>query len=177
MRNKKGQFQKGDNQCLKHGHAIKGHESPEYGIWIGIKQRCYNSNISRYDRYGGRGIKVCERWLASYEAFYQDMGRRPSIKHSIERLDNDLDYTPENCAWKTKKEQANNRSSNIVIELWGEKKNISEWYSITGIQRATLQKRYHAGWKSKDILITPVGTTNKRYKYFEIKHSFGIVNA
>lgn len=81
----------------------------EYNIWTSMKQRCHNPNFRFYANYGGRGISVCERWRESFEAFYADMGPRPSKKHTIDRIDNDGGYEPGNCAWSTYKEQAQNK--------------------------------------------------------------------
>lgn len=80
-----------------------------YVSWCGMKQRCTNSNTKAWDYYGGRGITVCARWLNSFAAFVEDMGERPSHAHSLERLDNDGNYEPANCAWRTMAEQAQNR--------------------------------------------------------------------
>ena len=93
---------------LKHGDYIGSKPTCEWKSWDSLKQRCTNSNNKDYHNYGGRGIKVCKSWLNSYKLFLQDMGRKPSIKHSIDRINNDGNYEPSNCRWSTMKEQSNN---------------------------------------------------------------------
>ena len=83
--------------------------NPEYRAWCNMIQRCTNESYPRYDRYGGRGITVCEEWLASYNAFFRDVGPRPSKLHSLDRVKNDLGYFPGNVRWATKSEQMVNR--------------------------------------------------------------------
>lgn len=90
-----------------HGESIK--ETSEYRTWKGMLNRCRNPKCERYPRYGGRGIKVCVRWQKSYENFLLDMGRKPSNKYSIDRINNDGNYEPGNCRWATIDVQANNK--------------------------------------------------------------------
>lgn len=98
------------------------HKSSEYGSWDAMKGRCTNKNKSDYSYYGGRGITVCEKWMNSFEAFYEDMGPKPSKKHSIDRIDNDRNYEPGNCKWSTPEEQARNRRVlNKFVRIKGRK--------------------------------------------------------
>lgn len=129
---------------------------PEYRTWIGIKVRCYNPKNAFYKNYGGRGIRVCERWLSSVENFVQDMGKRPSSKHSIERLDVNGNYEPSNCIWATQDKQSNNRRSSVFVEFKGEKLTISQWSNKLNIKRGTIVGRLLSGWSIERALTTPV---------------------
>lgn len=125
----------------KHG----GVGSPEYVSYHGMRQRCEYQKNKRYARYGGRGIKVCERWVVSFANFLADMGSRPSPAHSIERLDVDKDYEPGNCVWATKEEQANNRSNNNRIEINGRIQNLTQWARESGVHRTVIYRRIQRG--------------------------------
>lgn len=129
--------------------------TPEYRIWQDILRRCRNPNRGDYHHYGGRGIEVCSRWQ-EFTNFYNDMGKRPSSKHTIDRIDNDGDYTPENCTWSTMKEQSNNRSSNVLLTFNGETLNVTQWAEKTGIYVWTLRSRIQLGWTAERALTEPV---------------------
>lgn len=98
------EWMRGNKSARKHGYS----GTRLYKVWVMMKQRCYNPKNFKYPIYGGRGIKVCDRWLNSFEAFLEDMGERPEGLQ-VDRIDNDGDYEPGNCRWSTAKEQANNR--------------------------------------------------------------------
>lgn len=120
---------------LKHG---KSHTSI-HGIWGQMKQRCLNVNDKQYQHYGGRGIGVCDRWL-KFENFYEDMGERPNGL-TLERIDNDGDYCPENCRWATYLEQQKNRSNSLFVSINGVKVSFTELAMTFNIHRSTLYGR------------------------------------
>jgi hypothetical protein len=127
-----------------------------YRLMSNMKTRCYNPNNEAYHRYGGRGIKICDRWLASFWNFVADMGPRPEGA-TIDRIDNDGDYTPENCRWATRKENANNTSTNRFITHNGETKTLAEWAELCGISQGTLKHRLDvAGYTMEQALSTPL---------------------
>jgi hypothetical protein len=116
-----------------------------------MKFRVTGENFDFSHRYKGRGIKVCERWQNSFMAFYSDMGDCPEGM-SLDRIDNDGDYTPENCRWATAPTQNNNRSSNRIITFNGESKTIAEWARVSGIDPRTIWKRLYRGWAVEDAI-------------------------
>lgn len=120
--------------------------SAEYRIWTHIKTRCLNPKSKFFARYGGRGIRMCDAWANSFEAFYRDMGKRPSPKHSIDRIDNDGDYESSNCRWATQAVQSSNRSTVKMIEHGGIKDTIAGWSRMTGIPYLKLRRRLVDGW-------------------------------
>jgi len=139
--------------CTTHGMS----NTPEFSTWRNIKKRCYCVNNISYKNYGGRGIKVCEEWLHSFETFYKDMGKRPSNKHSIERIDNMDDYTPENCLWATHKEQGNNRRDNVIITFQNKTQTMTQWAEEIGISKETLWNRINnLSWSIEKSLTEPL---------------------
>ncbi len=133
---------------IKHGMYL----SPEFSCWQSMKHRCSNHNNASYAAYGGRGISVCARWENSFESFYEDMGPRPSSKHSIERIDNDSGYEPKNCRWATKSEQASNRRNTRHFAYNGKSLTIAQWAKQTGVPDATTRSRISRGWTAKEVL-------------------------
>lgn len=119
----------------------------EYRTWRNVKSRCRRPGDSRYHRYGGRGIQMCDRWADSYVNFLSDMGRAPSKNHSIERIDNDGDYEPSNCKWATNEEQNKNKKSTIVVEYKGIKKTLADHCRDLNLKYSTMWMRiFSYGW-------------------------------
>lgn len=141
---------------ITHGHAKSTHAacSLEYSTWTRITQRCNNLHNHKYKNYGGRGIKVCQRWQ-TFENFFADMGKKPSPQHSIDRIDVDGDYCPENCRWATQKEQQNNRRDNILLSAFGRTQTLSQWAEEVGIKTGTLQYRIARKWPIEKALLHP----------------------
>jgi len=121
-----------------------------------MRARCSNPNDNSYKWYAEKGIKVCDRWLNSFEDFVDDMGEKPSIKHSIERIDNNGNYSPQNCRWATRVEQANNVSNNHILIYKGVSLNLNQWATQMGMGHTTLRARIRLGWNVEKALTTPV---------------------
>lgn len=129
-----------------------------YKIYKGMKQRCYNSNNPNYKDYGLKGVKVCDEWLDDPSAFYEwsiKNGYKPSL--TIDRIDSNKGYSPNNCRWATRLQQSNNLNTNKVIEFKGESRNLSEWSKITKINYSTLQQRFNRDWTTEEALTIPIG--------------------
>lgn len=129
----------------KHGKARRGQaKSVEYNVWSCMIGRCRNTKDKRY---GGRGIKVCERWQ-SFEAFYQDMGDRPE-GHTLDRIDVNGNYEPSNCRWATNEEQSSNKRNSVFIEAFGKRQTAAQWSAETGVKQATIRARLKNGWDAE----------------------------
>lgn len=138
--------------------------SPEFKCWSRMKARCLNKNHDMFKHYGGRGIKVCGRWINSFENFFLDMGNKPSSKHTIERTNNNGNYEPSNCRWALNSEQQNNTRKNVFIEHLGLKLTVSQWSRKTGIGISTITYRFKKGWSVEEILETAITANKQRFK-------------
>lgn len=139
----------------------------EHSCWRQIKNRCYNPRYPWYHRYGGRGITICKRWRASFLAFLEDMGKKPFPEASIDRIDNDGNYScghcpeclangwPANCRWATQKEQTRNSRQNHLVTVQGETCCVSEWAERYGISCHTIFTRLCRGWSPERAVTTP----------------------
>lgn len=125
----------------KHNHCPRSGASSEYSCWRNMKQRCYNQKNPEFKNYGYRGISVCERWLNSFENFVEDMGYKPGENYSIDRIDVDGNYCPENCRWSTTKDQNDNKRQSVIITAFGETGSLTSMARKYGISPTTLRYR------------------------------------
>jgi len=128
----------------------------ERDAWYHAKRRCENPNDASYSYYGGRGIVFCSQWADSFEQFLRDMGPKPTPFHSIDRIDNDGPYSPQNCRWATSYEQSRNKRNNTWLVFKGACRPIEDWARYLGVNRSTLSMRLLLGWDVESILTTPV---------------------
>lgn len=138
-----------------HGCASNKARTPEYMVWVRMRNRCENPNNQDYPGYGGRGIKVCERWN-SFTNFISDMGNRPKGRYYIDRIDNNSGYSPNNCRWVTAKESNRNKRSIKLLEVDGVVKGLSEWAEEAGIDLETIRSRIRRGWAEKSAIFEPI---------------------
>lgn len=143
----------------KHGACGTG----TYRVWMHMRQRCENPTDNGFPDYGGRGIRVCERWRKSFSSFFEDMGEKPTGK-SINRINNDGNYEPSNCKWATESEQANNRRGNRVLEFKGKRLTVSQWSMELGLSQKALRSRVQMGWPVERILSEPVNWYRKPWR-------------
>ena len=132
-------------------HGMSG--TLTYSSWTAMKTRCLYSAHDSFQKYSAFGI--CPQWIDSFETFFADMGERPGKKHSIERRDNAAGYSPENCYWATRTEQANNRKSSHYVEYAGERMTIAQWSRRTGTNQEMIRRRIKRGWSIQDALFEP----------------------
>lgn len=140
-------------------------KTPEYVSWCAMKHRCCNPKGSDYQAYGGRGIKVCKRWLHSFENFLADMGPKPTPAHELDRINNDRGYSPSNCRWVTRKKQCQNQRRWMRIKVGKLSLTPSGWAELTGLRATTIISRLSRGWPARAAVMTPKLTTwNKNRK-------------
>jgi hypothetical protein len=132
----------------KHGMS----KSPEYKAWDNARSRCYRQKDPKYPLYGGRGISMCEEWRNSFEAFYADMGPRPTSKHSLDRVDGNGHYEPKNCRWATIEEQNNNRSSNRHITVSGVSMTVAQASQKYRIPHHKILARVNCGMSGDEAI-------------------------
>ena len=153
-------LKKHEIRSYRHGHARKNHATAEYKIWAGIIARSCNPKKGSFKNYGGRGITVCDRWLTSFKDFYTDMGPRPS-GYSIERKNNNLGYSPENCIWIPRNEQARNTRRNHIVYYAGKQLILEDACRLAGINSKVVHRRLGSGWNIDRALSTPVRSFRK----------------
>ncbi len=145
---------KNKKQYIKHGNSRNKKKSAEYTTWLGMKARCKETNVDR-NIYFDKGIKVCDRWIDSFENFIEDMGKRPSNKHSLDRIDGNKGYFKENCRWGTIYDQSGNKSSNIMISFNDQIKCMGYWAKEYNIKYSTFKYRLKKGWSMERAIIPP----------------------
>lgn len=127
----------------------------EYKHWQNMKSRCNTPSATQFDRYGGRGIKVCPEWEASFESFLKDMGPRPGKGYSVDRIDHDGNYEPSNCRWATATEQARNTSLNRIVSIEGREQTLAEAVEGAPVPYNTILYRLKRGWAIEDAIRYP----------------------
>ena len=152
-------------ELLQSRNTVHGHSRERlYRVWKGMKSRCYNSHHRSYPKYGGRGLRVCDDYEAfrlwAYENGYDENAEYQQC--TIDRIDVDGDYSPQNCRWADSFTQANNTNKVLLITFKGETKTVTEWANKTGIPRATLYARVKNGWDVDKALTTPVRTLHMK---------------
>jgi len=138
-----------------HGYSSYGRKTPEYRIWLHLKQRCVNPKDAAYKSYGARGISVSLEWRSSFETFLADMGPRPGPGYSIDRIDNNGNYEKGNCQWATPREQSRNTRRNINLTFNGRTQTAAEWAYEVGISIFTMYGRLKRGWAAERAIATP----------------------
>lgn len=154
-------------QRTKHGYWKGGVSAPEYSAWCMARTRCHNPNNHAYPRYGARGLTMCDRWRfgengrSGFECFIADMGNRPSRKHSLDRVDNNKGYSPDNCRWATREEQMRNTRQRHLVTFEGRAMTAADAADLAGIPRSVVWQRLFRGWSADRALTTPVRIKRK----------------
>lgn len=145
--------------CYKDGRSLH----PLYGTWFQMISRCENPNQNHYDRYGGRGIKVCDEWhdFWQFVKWSDSVGGRPK-GYTLDRIDNNGNYEPNNCRWADWRTQTTNKSSNVFIEFEGQTKTVTEWAEFLNLHPHTLQERLKKGWSVERALTEPPSENSQK---------------
>lgn len=138
-----------------HGATRNGKQTSEYVSWRNMHDRCSNPAVPNYARYGGRGITVCERW-SEFRDFFYDMGTKPSARYTIDRIDSNGNYEPDNCRWDTPKQQGRNKTNNHIVIYAGREMSLAEACERSGVARNVVDARLNRGWTAEKALSTPV---------------------
>lgn len=145
------------NSIVRTGPVTHGRsKTPVWRAYYSMLSRCYNHNVERYSEYGGRGIKVCDRWLAGFEFFFADMGDRPDGRTLDRYPDVNGNYEPGNCRWATADQQANNKQDSKYLEWNGKRQTVAQWAREIGIDGSTIHVRIGLGWTVERTLTKPV---------------------
>jgi hypothetical protein len=149
----RGVSRKGQRGPVKHGHSAHGRVTAEYSTWLGLRGRCRSSSNKDRDTY--RDVTVCDRWadpVTGFGNFLVDMGNRPSAQHSIDRIDNTKGYSPDNCRWATKREQALNRTNTRWLSLHGKTQCASDWATELGLDKKLVYGRLARRLPTEQVL-------------------------
>ena len=161
------------NRKREHGKFIKIHGmygTRLYNIFRGMINRCNNINSKDYPQYGGRGIKVCKTWVTNPKSFFEwSMANGYEKNLTIDRIDNNKGYSPDNCRWLSSQRQQRNKRTNRILEYNGEKHCLSEWTEILGIPKYIIESRIKKGWTMEKILTEKYQSRNKVYEYKGMK--------
>lgn len=136
----------------------------QYRIYNAMIDRCYKESTTNYRNYGARGIKVCEQWRHSFQNFWEDMKDGYADHLSLDRIDNNKDYSKENCKWSTRSEQNSNTRRTRIMELDGESKTMREWANTLGVSEKSISWRVRNGWNDHEALRTPFTFRNKIHR-------------
>jgi hypothetical protein len=157
---------------VKHGAARRGRQTPEYVAWMAMKARCANPRTRDYELYGGRGVRVCDRWLESFESFLADVGRRPSPKHSLDRHPNkDGNYEPGNVRWATMSEQNRNKRTTHFLTYDGVTLCVTDWAKRLGMSDSNLCRRVKR-WGVERAITAPVVIKKRNRRWLKSESDF-----
>ena len=152
----------------RHGATVDariGKKDRLYQVWCSLKDRCLNPNAKHYHRYGGRGVTVADEWVNDFGCFRDAVGEPPEKGMTLDRVDNNRGYEPGNVRWATRKEQANNRATNVVITWGGQTMTLKQWADHLGWKYGLLSSRWKAGKRGADLFAEPAWERNKVVEY------------